>query len=143
MDVLLIGCHVLERARVPAFFVALCERAALHADPNRFGLLYRLLWRLVHEPALKAYEERLKLASQEGIDISQAAFSAGFGRAFEYYTGFVFEILSPALGDTTPIGGGGRYDTLVKAISGSLSVPAVGAALHTERLLLAVRGGRP
>ena len=95
------------------------------------------------EPALKAYEERLKLASQEGIDISQAAFSAGFGRAFEYYTGFVFEILSPALGDTTPIGGGGRYDTLVKAISGSLSVPAVGAALHTERLLLAVRGGRP
>ena len=41
------------RARVPAFFVALCERAALHADPNRFGLLYRLLWRLVHEPALR------------------------------------------------------------------------------------------
>ncbi len=39
--------------RVPAFFVPLCERAALHADPNRFGLLYRLLWRLVHEPALR------------------------------------------------------------------------------------------
>ncbi len=94
-------------------------------------------------PALSAYEERLKLASQEGIDISQAAFSAGFGRAFEYYTGFVFEILSPVVGDATPIGGGGRYDTLVKAISGSRSVPAVGAAIHTERLLLAVRGGRP
>ncbi|MEO5770546.1 MAG: DUF4130 domain-containing protein, partial [Burkholderiaceae bacterium] len=41
------------RVGVPAFFVALCERAALHADPNRFGLLYRLLWRLVHEPALR------------------------------------------------------------------------------------------
>ncbi|MES2993621.1 MAG: UdgX family uracil-DNA binding protein [Pseudomonadota bacterium] len=39
--------------RVPAFFVPLCERAALHADPNRFGLLYRLLWRLVHEPGLR------------------------------------------------------------------------------------------
>ena len=38
---------------VPAFFVPLCERAALHADPRRFGLLYRLLWRLVHEPALR------------------------------------------------------------------------------------------
>ena len=38
---------------VPAFFVPLCERAALHADPGRFGLLYRLLWRLVHEPALR------------------------------------------------------------------------------------------
>lgn len=95
------------------------------------------------EPALTAYEERLELVAQEGIDISQAVFSAGFGRAFEYYTGFVFEILSPALGHTTPVGGGGRYDTLIKAISGSLSVPAVGVALHTDRLLLAVRGGRP
>ena len=42
-----------SRISVPAFFVPLCERAALHADPNRFGLLYRLLWRLVHEPALR------------------------------------------------------------------------------------------
>ena len=42
-----------SRASVPAFFISLCERAALHADPNRFGLLYRLLWRLVHEPALR------------------------------------------------------------------------------------------
>lgn len=41
------------RTNVPAFFVSLCERAALHDDPNRFGLLYRLLWRLVHEPALR------------------------------------------------------------------------------------------
>ncbi|MBC8055361.1 MAG: TIGR03915 family putative DNA repair protein, partial [Rhizobiales bacterium] len=39
--------------KVPPFFVQLCERAALHADPSRFGLLYRLLWRLVHEPALR------------------------------------------------------------------------------------------
>ena len=38
---------------VPAFFVALCERAALHTDPNRFGLLYRLLWRLRTEPGLR------------------------------------------------------------------------------------------
>ena len=41
------------RITVPAFFVPLCERALLHADPNRFGLMYRLLWRLVHEPALR------------------------------------------------------------------------------------------
>jgi probable DNA metabolism protein len=41
------------RTNVPAFFVSLCERAALHGDPNRFGLLYRMLWRLVHEPALR------------------------------------------------------------------------------------------
>ena len=44
---------IAARISVPAFFISLCERAALHADPNRFGLLYRLLWRLVHELALR------------------------------------------------------------------------------------------
>lgn len=38
---------------VPAAFVALCRCAILHRDPQRFGLLYRLLWRLLHEPALR------------------------------------------------------------------------------------------
>ena len=42
-----------ERIKVPAFFVPLAERAALHSDANRFGLLYRLLWRLAHENALR------------------------------------------------------------------------------------------
>lgn len=39
--------------QVPPEFVSLCESAILHADPRRFGLLYRLLWRLVHEPGLR------------------------------------------------------------------------------------------
>ena len=38
---------------VPAAFIDLCAEVALHRDPGRFGLLYRLLWRLVHEPALR------------------------------------------------------------------------------------------
>ena len=42
-----------QQIKVPAMFVALAERAALHSDTNRFGLLYRLLWRLVHEDALR------------------------------------------------------------------------------------------
>ena len=41
------------RVKVPAFFVPLSERAGLHSDTRRFGLLYRLLWRLVHESALR------------------------------------------------------------------------------------------
>ncbi|WP_295855491.1 UdgX family uracil-DNA binding protein [uncultured Xylophilus sp.] len=40
-------------ARVPPEFLALCQQVILHADPGRFGLLYRLLWRLVHEPGLR------------------------------------------------------------------------------------------
>ena len=38
---------------VPPEFITLCQSVVLHSDPNRFGLLYRLLWRLVHEPALR------------------------------------------------------------------------------------------
>jgi probable DNA metabolism protein len=37
-------------AIVPRSFVRLTELVVLHRDPRRFELLYRLLWRLVHEP---------------------------------------------------------------------------------------------
>ena len=40
-------------AIVPASFLRLCEFVVLHHDPQRFALLYRLLWRLVHEPGLR------------------------------------------------------------------------------------------
>lgn len=39
--------------RVPPAFVALCERVLLHREPRRFALMYRLLWRLTHEPRLR------------------------------------------------------------------------------------------
>ena len=41
------------RYRVPREFPALAERVACHRDPRRWGLLYRVLWRLTHgEPRL-------------------------------------------------------------------------------------------
>lgn len=40
-------------AIVPASFVRLCEFVVQHRDPDRYELLYRLLWRLVHEPNLR------------------------------------------------------------------------------------------
>ena len=38
---------------VPPEFLTLCQHVILHSDPNRFGLLYRMLWRLMHEPCLR------------------------------------------------------------------------------------------
>ena len=40
-------------AIVPASFLRLCELVVLHSEAQRFALLYRLLWRLVHEPGLR------------------------------------------------------------------------------------------
>jgi probable DNA metabolism protein len=39
--------------QVPAAFMALCQSVILHLDDGRFGLLYRLLWRLQLEPGLR------------------------------------------------------------------------------------------
>ena len=47
------GAPKAASAIVPASFLRLCDVVVLHSDPDRFGLLYRLLWRLVHEPALR------------------------------------------------------------------------------------------
>jgi probable DNA metabolism protein len=40
-------------AIIPASFTRLCEFVVLHRDLDRYALLYRLLWRLVHEPNLR------------------------------------------------------------------------------------------
>ncbi|TWO69426.1 UdgX family uracil-DNA binding protein [Caenimonas sedimenti] len=56
---------------VPASFLSLCEDVVLHRDPQRFALLYRLLWRLAHEPALRhdPLDEDLLLARRMAHDV--------------------------------------------------------------------------
>lgn len=90
--------------------------------------------------ALDAYHRRLQLLAEAGVDVAQVDFSAEFGRTLEYYTGFVFEVVVPVLGDASPVAGGGRYDSLMRMCGAPADVPAVGGAVHTERLLAAVRG---
>ncbi len=79
--------------------------------------------------------DRLK---ESGLDISGASFASDFGRNLEYYSGLVFQIEMPSLGDGSQIAGGGRYDGLLKALGAPRDLPAIGCAIHTERLLAAV-----
>jgi ATP phosphoribosyltransferase regulatory subunit len=90
--------------------------------------------------ALEVFRRRLDLIAQAGVDAGQAQFSAVFGRSLEYYTDFVFEVISPELGVANPVAGGGRYDGLLADMGAPRSVPAVGASIHAERLL-AILGG--
>jgi len=63
-------------------------------------------------------------------------FDLGLVRALGYYTGAVFEVYDPALGQ--PLGGGGRYDELLAQFGRAL--PAVGFALNMERVHIALAG---
>jgi ATP phosphoribosyltransferase regulatory subunit len=92
---------------------------------------------------LGAFRRRLDLLDDHGVDTKDAAFAAEFGRNLEYYTGFVFEIVAPALGPDSPVAGGGRYDSLLADVGAPVSVPAVGSCIHTERLLAVLSGGAP
>jgi ATP phosphoribosyltransferase regulatory subunit len=89
--------------------------------------------------ALDYFSRRLKEIRKRRIGVDKAIFSAVFGRSLEYYTGFVFEIETDLDGQTVQIAGGGRYDSLMSEIGAPRKVPAVGCAIHTERLLAAVR----
>jgi len=61
-------------------------------------------------------------------------------RGLDYYTRTAFEFLSddPVLGTASAVGGGGRYDRLVKELGGP-DTPAVGWALGMDRLCLLMR----
>jgi ATP phosphoribosyltransferase regulatory subunit len=71
------------------------------------------------------------LATIEGLAPADRALlivDVGLVRGLDYYSGLVFEVVHPALGE--PIGGGGRYDELVGRFGDDR--PAVGFALDVD-----------
>ena len=59
-------------------------------------------------------------------------------RGLDYYSRTVFEVRSSAVGSQDALAAGGRYDSLVRDLGGS-ETPAVGFALGSERVLLALQ----
>ncbi len=90
--------------------------------------------------SLAAFARRITLMQDRGIAVDSCRFLAEFGRNLEYYTGFVFQIECDTPSGPMPIAGGGRYDTLMSDIGAQRPIPAVGCAIHTERLLAAANG---
>lgn len=90
--------------------------------------------------ALDRYQKRIELLSEAGIDLSNAEFTAEFGRKFEYYTGFVFQVEKHNMGPEGHIAGGGRYDHLLQSLGLPKKVPAIGAAINLDRLAALIDG---
>ena len=89
-------------------------------------------------PPLQALVRRFERLEQDGLDLDKSTFATEFGRSFEYYSGLVFQIEVEGEHDAGQIAGGGRYDGLLAHIGAPRDVPAIGAAIHTERLLATV-----
>jgi histidyl-tRNA synthetase len=60
-------------------------------------------------------------------------------RGLDYYTRTVFEVHAAGLGAQNAVGGGGRYDQLVRDFGGP-ATPAIGFSIGMERLLMATGG---
>jgi len=89
-------------------------------------------------PSIDLFESRTGFLAARGIDLQRVRFSTAFGRGFDYYTGFVFELTDPArTGD--PLVAGGRYDGLFTRLGSAAPISAVGFAVWIERL--SVYGG--
>lgn len=71
-----------------------------------------------------------------GVDQSRIVIQPGLERSWDYYTGIVFELRS---GDRL-LGGGGRYDELVRLLGASVDIPAVGFALYLDTIAELVGG---
>lgn len=81
---------------------------------------------------------------QKALDLAGTSFTIepNLVRGLDYYTRTVFEAHSDSLGAQSAVGGGGRYDLLVKSLGGP-DMPAVGFAMGLERLIMLLSQGRP
>ncbi len=59
-------------------------------------------------------------------------------RGLDYYTNTVFEFVSTGIGAQGTVCGGGRYNGLIKELSGD-SIPACGFGMGIERLMLLIK----
>jgi ATP phosphoribosyltransferase regulatory subunit len=81
---------------------------------------------------LDAWARRLAAMERAGVPSPGSRLVIGFGRVFDYYDGFLFEVRSGALAPDQPIAAGGRYDRLPPAL-GARAAGAVGCMVRPAR----------
>ena len=80
-------------------------------------------------------EGLLDTLAARGVPGSQIVLDFGLAREISYYTGVIFELTYPSNTHEALLGGGGRYDGLVKALGSDDDVPALGFAYSIEQVV--------
>ena len=79
-------------------------------------------------------EKRFEIINSNGVDFNNAIFGAEKGRDVEYYSGFLYDFAWSNNNESIYIGGGGRYDDLIRLLGSENRIPAVGAALNLKKV---------
>jgi ATP phosphoribosyltransferase regulatory subunit len=123
--------------RLPRETRALIERfLSVRGDPDEAAGELRTLAadaKISFGAALDIFETRTGFLAARGVATQAIQFSTGFGRGFDYYTGFVFELHDARA--KGPLVAGGRYDGLLARLGARAPIPAVGFAASIEELV--------
>lgn len=90
----------------------------------------------------KRLDELAELTDRLSADLAgsrSVAVDLGVARGLAYYTGFIFDVEIAGRDGVLSLGGGGRYDGLVKALGGD-DTPALGFAYTLESVAAAMEG---
>jgi ATP phosphoribosyltransferase regulatory subunit len=122
--------------RLPRETRALIERfLSLTGEPDDAAGELRVLAKdagISLEAPLDLFETRTGFLAARGVDVRTIKFSTAFGRGFDYYTGFVFELHEART--RGPLVAGGRYDGLLTRLGAGAPIPAVGFAAAIDEL---------
>ena len=75
-------------------------------------------------------ESLLDTLKSRNVPEDRLSLDLGLARGISYYTGVTFDLTVPSGTEEASLGGGGRYDGLVKALGGNEDVPALGFAYN-------------
>ena len=91
--------------------------------------------------ALDRFEEFLGLAVSHTEVDKGVVIDFGLVRGLAYYNGLLFDVTHPDMAQ--PLGGGGRYDALARALGADGQLPALGFAYNLDALHSLVYGRSP
>jgi histidyl-tRNA synthetase len=137
-------------AQVESFLPSLCEDCGRRAKRNLFRVFdckketcRKVIAKLppidasLCLPCREQFEKVKQLVSRY---VNKWEIDPHLVRGLDYYTNTVYELTAEALGAQDSIGGGGRYDYLIRDLGGP-EIPAVGFALGLDRIILALSPG--
>jgi histidyl-tRNA synthetase len=131
------GQRATQREAITGALDFLERLTAIEGAPNEAFAALDVL--LPDDPGIRdtfrTFRAAVDLLPAYGVEPGRVQVHMGLARGLNYYTGMVFELY----GRDSQLGGGGRYDELIRVLGAAQDTPAVGFAYRLERILSELR----